>query len=226
MSHKASIVIGVDESGCGALAGPLVVCAAAFRRGENPPVAPYIDGRGRSKTIAVRDSKKISNPAHREVLDAAIRTTALGTAVVETSPQEIDRRLLRQAFPETLRLAVTRLLEQLFAKGLPRDPHEYVVVFDGEVPMPKDLRCHMYAVPDGDNRIWQVSAASIVAKVARDAVMDKLHRQYPNYNFAEHKGYPTRVHKILLAKHGASDAHRRTFRPVAECQGRHPAFEV
>lgn len=226
MTQQPSIIIGVDESGCGALAGPLVVCAAAFKRGDTPPIAPYIDGRGTAKTLAIRDSKKISNPAHREVLDAAVRTSAVGVAVVEASAAEIDQRLLRRAFPDTLRLAVSRLLEQLFARGLPCDPNEYLVCFDGEVPMPRDLRCPMRAIPDGDNRVWQIAAASIVAKVACDASMEKLDRQYPVYRFAAHKGYGTKEHKALLAKHGASDAHRRTFRPVAECQGRHPAFEV
>lgn len=220
-----SIIIGVDESGRGALAGPLTVCAAAFRREDSMIVATYQDGRGKFKELHVRDSKKIANPSHREALDVAIRSAALGFSVVETTSAEIDQRLMYRAFPETLRLAVTRLLETLFAKGCPRDPNEYLVCFDGEVPMPQDLRCPMRAIVEGDNRVWQISAASIVAKVAHDTVMDRLHRQYPMYGFDKHRGYPTKDHKALLKEHGASDVHRKTFRPVAECRGLPPGFE-
>lgn len=222
---QPNIIIGVDESGRGALAGPLTVCAAAFRREDSPITASYQDKRGVFKTLIVKDSKKIANPEHRDTLAAAIKGAALGVAVVERSAAEIDQRLMFKVFPETLRLAVVRLLEQLVAKGHPREPEHYLVVFDGEVPMPRDLRCPMRAIVDGDARVWQIGAASIVAKAARDEVMAKLHAKHPNYGFDKHKGYPTKDHKALLKQLGASDVHRKTFRPVAEAQGLPPGFE-
>ena len=220
-----SIIIGVDESGRGSLAGPLVVCAVAFLREEQPVTAAYHSLRG-DKVVTAGDSKSFSNPVHREVLDQAIRSVALGYTVIERSASEIDARLMFHVFPESLHLAISRLLEQLLAKGFSKNPQDYLVMVDGDVPLPQGLGCPMRAVIDGDKLVWQIGAASIVAKVACDAKMVALHEQYPKYDFAKNKGYPVHAHKKVLKALGPSPVHRKTFRPVAEALGLPPGFEA
>lgn len=219
-----SIVIGVDESGRGALAGPLTVCAAAFRREDVAPTAEYISTRGQH-ILQVRDSKKVTKPEHREALARSIRKHALAVSLVERSAEEIDAKLMFSVFPDALREAVSKVLIDLYDKGYAQNPADYLACFDGEVPLPRGLRCMSRAIPGGDATVWQIGAASLVAKVACDEVMMRLHEQYPVYNFAKHKGYPTVEHKRALKEHGASNAHRRSYRPVAECQGLPPGFE-
>jgi len=222
---EPKVIIGVDDSGRGSLAGPLTICAVAFRREDTAVTATYRTLRG-EKTVTAGDSKGFSNPQHREVLDQAIKSIALGYVVMERSAAEIDARLMFHVYPETVRLAVSRLIEQLIARGGSRNPQDYLVMLDGETQIPIEFGCPTRAIIDGDKRVWQIGAASILAKVACDARMMELDSQFPQYNFAANKGYPVPAHKKLLKEHGPSPAHRHTFRPVAECQGPRPGFET
>ena len=219
------IVIGVDEAGRGALAGPLVVAAAAFRFGQPAVQARYRGLRG-EKRLTAADSKSFHNLVERGVLDVAIRDAAVAVAIVERSAKEIDARLMGSIFPESTKLAVSRVLEELVAKGMGEAPADYFVLLDGDVEIPDGIPCAVQAIVDGDRQVWQIGAASIVAKVHCDAHMVALHAQYPDWCFDQHKGYPTDVHKALLKKHGPSPVHRKTFRPVAEARGLPPGFEV
>jgi len=219
------IVIGVDEAGRGALAGPLVVVAAAFRFGDPPVQARYQSLRGEVRLTAA-DSKSFSNPVQRGVLDVAIRDAALAVAIVERSAKEIDARLMGSVFAASTKLAVSRVLEELVAKGLGQVPSDYQVLLDGDVEIPDGIPCPARAIVNGDRLVWQIGAASIVAKVHCDARMLALHAQYPEWSFDKHKGYPTAAHKELLQKYGPSPVHRKTFRPVAEARGLPPGFEV
>ncbi len=221
---EPQVIIGVDESGRGALAGPLVVVAAAFRRGASPVTAEYRGLRG-DKRLTAGDSKSFSNPIHREVLDQAIRASALALAVVERSAQEIDERLMSAVHPEATRLAIARVLEQLTTKGNGTSPADFLVMLDGEGQIPEGIPCPVRTVVDGDKHVWQIGAASIVAKVHCDARMLALHTRHPDWGFDQHKGYPTAAHRRLLAEHGPSPVHRITFRPVAEARGLPPGFE-
>lgn len=222
---ETRIVIGVDEAGMGALAGPLVVCAIAFQY-EDPAVTATYHGVRGDVVVTAGDSKSFRNPTQREVLDVAIRGSAHAIALIERSNKEIDARLISNVFPEALKLAIARCIEQIVLRGQFTDPRHYLVVVDGEIAVPDGLPCPARAIPDGDKKVWQIGAASIVAKVARDRHMMSLSQKHPEYDFEKNKGYPTPDHKKRLKQHGVSTVHRKTFRPVAEAEGPKPGFEV
>ena len=182
----AGLCCGVDEAGRGPLAGP--VFAAAVILGPDYGIA------------GLNDSKKLS-AARRETLAAQIRLHALAWAVASASVEEIDTlNILRASL-----LAMRRAVE-----GLALTPAEVLV--DG-------LYCPAISQPAraivrGDSTVAEISAASILAKSARDALMLKLHHAYPQYGFDRHKGYPTAAHLAALRAHGVSAVHRRSFAPV------------
>lgn len=182
------LVCGVDEAGRGPLAGP--VCAAAVILDE----ANTIDG--------LADSKKLSEK-QREKLAPIIRERALAWSVAYADTAEIDRLNILQA---TL-LAMSRAV--LTLKIQPQH-----VLVDG-------LYCPQTGIPSqaivkGDSKVAAISAASILAKTARDELMLQLHQRFPQYGFAQHKGYPTAAHLAALRKHGVSEVHRRSFKPVKD----------
>ena len=186
LPFDARIVCGVDEAGRGPLAGPVVAAAVIL-----DPARP-IDG--------LRDSKQLS-PARRDALAQAIRERALGWAVARASVAEIDRlNILRASL-----LAMRRAVEALpLAPTLAR--------IDGN--QPPTLACGVELIVGGDALEPCISAASILAKTARDADMLALHACHPEFAFDRHKGYPTTEHLARLRHHGPCAAHRRSFAPV------------
>jgi ribonuclease HII len=179
-------VCGVDEAGRGPLAGP-VYAACVILRHDDP-----IDG--------LADSKALSEP-RREALAAQIRGRAAAWAVASASVEEIDAlNILRASL-----LAMRRAVEQLAL-----EPHEVLV--DG-LHCPQ-VRFPARAIVDGDALVAEISAASILAKTARDAHMRQMHDLYPGYGFDRHKGYGTRDHLDALRRLGACPIHRRSFAPV------------
>jgi ribonuclease HII len=183
---EAERICGVDEAGRGPLAG--AVFAAAVILDPARPIA------------GLKDSKKLS-AATRERLAERIRADALAWAVASASPAEIDALNILRA---TL-LAMQRAVERLAL--VPAR-----VLVDGthcpSVPMP------VQAIIKGDSQVAAISAASILAKTARDAEMLTLHARFPQYGFDRHKGYPTAEHVACLQRHGVSEIHRRSFAPV------------
>jgi ribonuclease HII len=182
----APMICGVDEAGRGPLAGP--VYAAAVILDDAHPIA------------GLADSKKLSEK-QRDALAPQIRQHALAWAVAQASVEEIDTLNILQA---TL-LAMKRAVQAL-------DPAPREVWVDGlycpETGLPSR------AIVKGDGTVAAISAASILAKTARDAAMLDLHARYPQYGFNLHKGYPTAAHLAALREHGVSAIHRRSFRPV------------
>lgn len=219
-------VIGVDEVGCGAIAGPLVVVAVAFRADAPRVTAEWRGVRG-VKTLAAYDSKKIKAPEQRAVLDAAIRSVSAAHAIIERTPWEIDARLLREVFPEALRLAIQRCAEQLAMSlgtlGLRKD--DLLVLVDGDLERP-DVPCPVRMVPGGDALDWRIGAASVVAKACHDRHMARLALEYPGWSFDKHRGYPTARHLDQLHRDGVLDqVHRKTFAPVRAARGPIPGME-
>ncbi len=182
------LVAGVDEVGRGPLVGN-VVAAAVILNPEKP-----ISG--------LADSKKLSEKK-RNQLYAEIKDKALAWCVASASPEEIDEINILHASM----LAMKRAVE-----GLNITP-EFVYVDGNRCP---DLKCPSEAVVKGDSKIAEISAASILAKVDRDREMELLDKEYPQYGFAKHKGYPTAVHFAALTEHGPLPEHRRSFKPVRE----------
>ena len=183
-----SLLAGCDEVGRGPLVGD-VVTAAVILDPANP-----IEG--------LTDSKKLSEKK-RTALAAEIKEKALYWNIGRASPQEIDELNILHA---------TMLAMQRAVAGLSTVP-ERVLVDGNRVP---DFGIASHAVIKGDGLVAAISAASIIAKVTRDAEMDTLDQQYPQYGFAKHKGYPTKAHFDALALHGVLPEHRKSFKPVAE----------
>ena len=177
---------GVDEAGRGPLAGPVFAAAVILGKGHG------IKGLADSKTISA---------ARRDVLAVEIRRCAVAWAVASATVEEIDALNILQA---TL-LAMRRAVE-----ALAKSPSEVLV--DG-LYCPRIVQ-PARAIVRGDAIIAEISAASILAKTARDAVMVALHARYPDYGFAQHKGYGTAQHLEALRIHGACGVHRRSFAPV------------
>jgi len=188
---RPRLLCGVDEAGRGPIAGP--VFAAAVILDPRRPIA------------GLRDSKLLA-PRRREALAISIRRKARAWAVASATVEEIDQLNILRA---TL-LAMRRAVEQLEMV-----PDEAWI--DGE-HCPQ-LACKARAVIGGDRSVPQISAASILAKTARDAEMLRLHGEYPNYRLDRHKGYPTPEHLALLERHGACAIHRRSFAPVRRLLG-------
>ena len=191
------LVCGIDEAGRGPLAGPVAAGAVCM-----PPALARELREG--PLAALTDSKKLS-ASERDGLYAVVTGTpgvewALGLA----SPAEIDRLDILRA----THLAMKRALE-----GLPGGVPDMALV-DG-LPA-RGLPCPQEPVVKGDARSFLVAAASIVAKVSRDRILDDLDARFPGYGLAEHKGYPTPAHLDALRRLGVSPCHRRSFGPVRD----------
>ena len=181
-------VAGIDEAGRGPLAGPVVVAAVIL-----DPARPI---------AGLADSKQLS-ATRREALYALIVEHALAHSVVRVEADEIDRLNILQA---TL-VGMTRALEALA-------PAPALALIDGN-RLPKSLPCAARAIVGGDATEPAISAASILAKVARDRILLDYETRWPGYGFAKHKGYPTPAHLDALARLGPCPEHRRSFAPVA-----------
>lgn len=182
------LTAGVDEAGRGPLAGPVVAAAVIL----DPAY----------RMVGLADSKQLSE-TRREQLAAEIRAHALAWALGRADVAEIDRINILQASLLAMRRAV---------ENLPIAPD--LVLVDGN-RCPSGLACPCQALVKGDATIPAISAASILAKVARDAELRELHERYPAYGFARHKGYPTQAHREALRRLGPCSEHRRSFAPVA-----------
>lgn len=185
---KANLIVGVDEVGRGPLVGA-VVTAAVILDPNNP-----IEG--------LADSKKLSEK-RRLSLAEEIKQKALAWSLGRAEPEEIDELNILHA---------TMLAMQRAVAGLSIQP-DFALVDGNRIP---DLPMPAQAVVKGDSLVAEISAASILAKVARDQEMGELDKQFPEYGFAKHKGYPTKLHFEMLEKFGATPFHRKSFAPVAK----------
>ena len=221
-------VIGVDEAGRGPLAGPVVAAAA---------IVP-------TDIAGIIDSKKITKEEERERLyEELIVSPGIRYAVAIISAQRIDEINILQATLEGMRMATEGVLNMDSNKkkkkvnniaSAERKEISYVItgsvddnskskssssnssyytLIDGN-KVPKDMPCEAESMVKGDGREYSIGAASILAKVTRDRLMHEYHAKYPEYNLAQHKGYPTASHMAACRKHGASPIHRRTFAPL------------
>ncbi|MEY3434440.1 MAG: hypothetical protein RL057_820 [Actinomycetota bacterium] len=184
-----SRIAGVDEAGRGACAGPLVVAAVILRDLNSPALEQ------------VRDSKELT-PKKRDTLFDGIIEESLSYSVIEIPPAEIDLIGLHRANLEGMRRAIG---------ALSTNPN-YILTDGYEI---EGLPAPSLAVWKGDQVALSISAASILAKVYRDRVMQDLDSKYPEYGFAAHKGYVTRIHQASLKKYGVSPVHRRSYANIA-----------
>ncbi len=186
---------GIDEAGRGPLAG--AVYAAAVILNPERPIA------------GLADSKKLSE-AKRDALAIEIKAHALAWGIASVSAQEIDEINILQASLLAMQRAYQAMVEQF---GL----HATLIQVDGNRCPKFELPCE--AIVKGDSKVAEISAASILAKTARDASLLVLDAEYPQYGFAQHKGYPTALHLARLAQYGITPEHRRSYGPVKKLLG-------
>lgn len=183
-----SRIAGIDEAGRGPLAGPVVSAAVII------PISLQIPG--------VSDSKKLS-PKQRDYLYEKIYDLAVSVGIGIVDPFEIDRINILQAALLSMAMAVENL-----------DPQPDCLLIDGTFLISSVLP--QEAIPKGDALSVSISAASIVAKVTRDRLMERYHHDYPQFGFSKHKGYPTKAHKKAIQRFGCCPIHRRSFKGVKE----------
>lgn len=179
---------GIDEVGRGSWAGPVSVGAVILPTDR--------------RLYKLRDSKRLTAPA-REHLAARIRASGAGIGIGHATAGEIDRLGLAAA----LRLAAHRAVD-----ALPREPD--TVLIDGTVDLLDGRAAHRELLIKGDDRSVSIAAASIVAKVTRDAMMVEAEQRFPGYGFAANKGYPSPAHRSALARLGPSPLHRHSWAPI------------
>jgi len=186
---EGRVIYGVDEAGRGPLAGPVYAACVVLN-----PVRP-IEG--------LADSKQLSEKKRTSLADR-IKHQARFWSIASASVEEIDQLNILQASLLAMQRAVAHLE--------PVTDDALILVDGNRVPQ---LDCKVQAVVRGDSLVAEISAASILAKTARDAEMLRLHEIYPAYGFDRHKGYPTRVHLEAIRLHGITDIHRRSFAPCS-----------
>lgn len=184
-------LIGVDEVGTGALAGPAYVCAV---RTDPAWLGPE----------ELRDSKQLSAKKRKQVSDA-LNDMGLEFRLVEVERADIDSHGIRAAVDCAMLKAVEAIVQ-----------HDDYIIVDGSYLPPQLYKYRVEAFPKADTIYPTVMAASVIAKVFRDSVMDSLHHKYPEYGFSKHKGYGTKDHLKALWLHGPCEIHRKSFKPVAE----------
>ncbi len=188
-SKGCQVIAGVDEAGRGPLAGPVVAAAAILPAHFTHPV--------------LRDSKKLTHRQREKLYLELTSAPEICWAVEAVGPEEIDRINILRATHEAMRRAVSRLAQ----------PPQHVLI-DG-LPVP-GFPLPQTALVGGDGLSYSIAAASILAKVTRDRLMQEMDEVYPGYEFGRHKGYGTALHLDRLRTHGPCAIHRRSFLPVQQ----------
>ena len=193
------LVAGVDEAGRGPLAGPVVAAVVVLK----PEILADVAKMEKLKDI--KDSKKLTAKKREELIKAECFEVGVGICDHET----IDRINILQATFLAMKMALGNL------KIKPE-----IILVDGKFPIP-NLSLRQEAIIDGDAIIFSIAAASIIAKVEHDKIIDKYAEQYPQYGFLNHKGYGTKEHLAALQKYGPCPIHRKTFKPVAKLKNKY-----
>lgn len=189
---KFLYVAGIDEAGRGPLAGPVTAAAVVLPSGYSHN--------------EINDSKQLSEKK-REALYDEIRTVAVAYSVVSVGPRRIEALNIREATKLAMRLCARRIITQLGGASV------YFLV-DGNMAIGSDFENE--PIIKGDEKVLAIAAASILAKVTRDSLMQSLHQIFPSYGFGIHKGYPTKLHRDKIRELGPTRFHRRTFAGVKQ----------
>ncbi len=181
----------LDEAGRGPLAGPVVAAAVVLINFRSPDL----------RKLVLKDSKKLSPKKRGEFYKILTKHQAIEWGIGKVSEKVIDKINIFQA----TKLAMKRAIEKLRRK-----PN--FLVLDGRMSL--DLKIPQKSIVKADEKVFSCAAASIIAKVTRDRIMERYHQKYSRYGFAQHKGYPTKIHRRKLRRYGPCKIHRKSFKPV------------
>lgn len=185
-----SKVVGVDEVGRGPLAGPVVACAVRVNLKKLNCLRPDF--------VKIKDSKKLSAERRKEFHQLLTNHPAIEWGIGKVSERVIDRINILEA----TKLAMIRAVEKVEKPNF--------LILDGNITL--KLKTPQKSIVKADEKVFSCAAASIIAKVYRDRIMQRCHQKYSQYGFSQHKGYPTKLHRQMLKKYGSSKIHRQTFR--------------
>lgn len=200
------IIVGVDEVGRGPLAGPVVVSACVIK-----DINDFLDDPQQDQWKLVRDSKLLSEKQRKEAFSFVKEKYYVG--VGQSNPSTIDRINILQATFLAMKKAIADLEHVIDREGAYADAEQMMIMIDGNQLIPNFTR-EQVCVAKGDQIAKSIAAASVIAKVLRDNLMEKYDTKYPQYGFRTHKGYGTKVHMDALQKYGATPIHRKSFAPV------------
>lgn len=188
-------VIGVDEVGMGCLAGPVVVCVVSFDKNFYKRNNPIFNG--------IKDSKLLSAKQRELLVSELLKEKGMTHVLSFSSPKTIDELNIYQASREAMRKAIKKIQPNKILKT--------ILLIDGNKKV-KNLEIDQQAIVKGDQKIFSIACASIIAKVYRDKLMKRYSAQFPAYGFEQHKGYSTKIHQNALKKLGPCPIHRHSFR--------------
>jgi ribonuclease HII len=194
-------VIGIDEAGRGPLAGPVVAGAVIFKNKNKE-----LQVAGRESWDLVRDSKTLSEKQREKIFDFIHKYFYVGVGICDH--KTIDRINILEASFLAMKAALSDLRNKINYRN-----RRHIVLLDGNKKI-SNLSLEQKAIMNGDKYVKSISAASIIAKVTRDRIMEKMHVKFPEYDFAKHKGYGTKMHMEAIKKYGPCAIHRRSFEPI------------
>ena len=195
-------IIGLDEVGRGPLSGPVTTAAIIVNSKSQ-----IKDKNFKEILKNARDSKKLSEKQREKIFKLIQKCPNIKFAVSSVGPKTIDKINISKATKKAMKNCLNRILPN-------RNLKKILILIDGNRILDKNLKISQKAIIKGDDKIFSIALASIIAKVTRDRKMEKLSLQYPKYYFHQHKGYGTKLHKKLIKKYGPCKIHRKSYRPI------------
>ena len=196
------IIIGLDEVGRGPLCGPVTTAAVIVN-----PKSQIKDKNFKEILKNARDSKKLSDKQREKIFKLIQRCPDIKFAISSVGPKTIDKINISEATKKAMKNCLNKILPK-------RNLKKTLILIDGNRILDKNLKIQQKAIVKGDDKIFSIALASIIAKVTRDRKMEKLSLRYPKYYFHQHKGYGTKLHKKLIKKYGPCKIHRKSYRPI------------
>lgn len=192
-------IAGIDEVGRGPLAGPVVAAAVIIKNTPRNSLG-FLQADG--KELVIKDSKKLSPKQREKIFKLLVKSPSIDYGIGIVSEKVIDKVNILEASLLAMKQAVRDL------KTYP----EFLLI-DGQYTL-EDISLSQKAIIHGDNKVYSIAIASIIAKVTRDRLMEQMHNKYPAYRFDIHKGYGTKLHLDALRKYGPCEIHRKSFKPI------------
>jgi len=195
-------IIGLDEVGIGPLCGPVTTAAVIINSKFQ-----IKDKNFKEILKNAKDSKRLSKKQREKIFKLIQKCPNIKFTISSVGPKTIDKINISEATKKAMKNCLNKILSN-------RNPKKILILIDGNRILDKNLKIQQKAIVKGDDKIFSIALASIIAKVTRDRKMEKLSLQYPEYYFHQHKGYGTKLHKKLIKKYGPCKIHRKSYRPI------------